>query len=81
MATDGNSPENAEYVRRQFAGIEKIIGRFFGMNSETAAFFIDDFVVQYVGYKLSDPDKAEEIKANIESELTGDITISIYSGE
>ena len=54
-------------------------GRFFGMNSEAAAYFIDDFVVQYVGYKLSDPEKAEEIKDKIESELSGDIFISVYS--
>ena len=54
-------------------------GRFFGMNSEAAAYFIDDFVVQYVGYKLSDPDRAEEIKDKIESELSGDIFISVYS--
>ena len=59
----------------------KDAGRFFGMNSEAAAFFIDDFVVQYVGYKLSDPDKAEDIKEKIESELTGDIYVHIYSGE
>ena len=56
-------------------------GRFFGMNSDTASFFIDDFTVQYVGYKLSDPDRAEEIKDKIESELTGDVTISVYSGD
>jgi ABC-type antimicrobial peptide transport system permease subunit len=56
-------------------------GRFFGMNSDTASFFIDDFTVQYVGYKLSDPDKAEEIKDKIESELTGDVIISVYSGD
>lgn len=56
-------------------------GRFFGMNSEAASFFIDDFVVQDVGYKLSDPDKAEEIKDKIESELTGDILISVNSEE
>ncbi|MBP3233390.1 MAG: FtsX-like permease family protein [Eubacterium sp.] len=54
-------------------------GRFFGMNSEAAAYFIDDFIVQYVGYKLSDPDRAEEIKDKIESELSGDIFISVYS--
>lgn len=54
-------------------------GRFFGMNSEAAAYFIDDFVVQDVGYKLSDPEKAEEIKDKIESELSGDIFISVYS--
>ncbi len=56
-------------------------GRFFGMNSEAASFFIDDFVVEYVGYKLSDPDKAEEIKEKIESEVTGEIIINVYSGE
>ena len=56
-------------------------GRFFGMTSDTASFFIDDFVVEYVGYKLSDPDKAEEIKEKIESEVTGEITINVYSGE
>lgn len=56
-------------------------GRFFGMNSDTASFFIDDFTVQYVGYKLSDPDRAEEIKDKIESELTGDVIISVYSGD
>lgn len=56
-------------------------GRFFGMNSEAASFFIDDFVVEYVGYKLSDPDKAEEIKEKIESEVTGDIFVNVYSGE
>ena len=56
-------------------------GRFFGMNSDAAAFFIDDFTVHYVGYKLSDPAKAEEIKEKINSELTGEITISVYSGE
>lgn len=56
-------------------------GRFFGMNSEAASFFIDDFVVEYVGYKLSDPDKAEEIREKIESEVTGDIFVSVYSGE
>ncbi len=55
-------------------------GRFFGMNSEAASFFIDDFVVEYVGYKLSDPDKAEEIKEKIESEVTGEIIIDVYSG-
>ncbi len=55
-------------------------GRFFGMNSEAASFFIDDFVVEYVGYKLSDPDKAEEIKEKIESEVTGDVFVNIYSG-
>ena len=54
-------------------------GRFFGMNSDNASFFIDDFVVQYVGYKLSNPEKAEEIKDKIESELSGDIFISVYS--
>jgi len=54
-------------------------GRFFGMNSEAAAYFIDDFVVQDVGYKLSNPEKAEEIKDKIESELSGDIFISVYS--
>ncbi len=58
----------------------KDAGRFFGMNSEAASFFIDDFVVEYVGYKLSDPDKAEDIKEKIESELTGDIHVYIYSG-
>ena len=58
----------------------KDAGRFFGMNSEAASFFIDDFVVEYVGYKLSDPDKAENIKEKIESELTGDIHVYIYSG-
>ena len=56
-------------------------GRFFGMNSDAAAYFIDDFIVQYVGYKLSDPGKAELIKEKIESELAGDIHISVYSGE
>ena len=56
-------------------------GRFFGMNSDNASFFIDDFTVQCVGYKLSDPDKAEEIKDEIESELTGDVIISVYSGD
>jgi ABC-type lipoprotein release transport system permease subunit len=56
-------------------------GRFFGMNSEAAAFFIDDFVVRYVGYKLSDPDKAEEIKDKIETELSGDLYIHVYSGD
>ena len=56
-------------------------GRFFGMNSDAAAFFIDDFIVQYVGYKLSDPAKAEVIKQKIEAELTGDIHVSVYSGE
>ena len=56
-------------------------GRFFGMNSDAAAYFIDDFIVQYVGYKLSDPGKAEVIKEKIESELAGDIHISVYSGE
>lgn len=58
----------------------KDAGRFFGMNSEAASFFIDDFVVEYVGYKLSDPDKADDIKEKIESELTGDIHVYIYSG-
>ena len=56
-------------------------GRFFGMTSDTASFFIDDFVVEYAGYKLSDPDKAEEIKEKIESEVTGEITINVYSGD
>jgi len=56
-------------------------GRFFGMNNDAAAFFIDDFIVQYVGYKLADPEKAEAIKEKIESEMTGDIHISVYSGE
>ena len=54
-------------------------GRFFGMNSDNASFFIDDFTVQGVGYKLSDPEKAEEIKDKIESELSGDIFVSVYS--
>ncbi len=56
-------------------------GRFFGMNSAAASFFIDNFVVQYVGYKLSDPDKAEEIKEKLESELTENIHIYVYSGK
>ena len=35
----------------------------------TRHYIYDDFVVQYVGYKLSDPDKVEEIKEKLESEL------------
>ncbi|MCR4609244.1 MAG: FtsX-like permease family protein [Eubacterium sp.] len=56
-------------------------GRFFGMNSDAATFFIDDFIVQGVGYKLSDPGVAEEIKDKIKSELPGDVIISVYSGD
>ncbi len=56
-------------------------GRFFGMTGDAAVFFIDDFIVQGVGYKLSNPGVAEEIKDKIKSELPGDIFISVYSGD
>ena len=55
-------------------------GRFFGMNSEGAGFFIDDYVVRAVGYKLDNPNKAEEIKAKIQSEISPDIGFTFYLG-
>ena len=50
-------------------------GRFFGMSGDAARTLVKDYIPRYVGYKIADPDKTDEIYDRLKTALPETYTI------
>ena len=56
-------------------------GRFFGMNGDGARTMIDEYIPNYVGYRLADSSKKEEIAERLKAILSKEDSVETYDPE